>query len=208
MYYKFSGFTQKLAGAWASDAYSPQVRVAPLVFRRGAWRPDLRADSHGVRAGEACARSCVGFARNLVVPLRSGSSRVSALRVVWLFVWQGRLLTPCRVQGDPQGRCSSLVRDSWGRERVADPAESTLLPSRSCRRSSSGPASFCPVPLSLPGMQCPLRARLEPGQPGSVRAGRGSQASEGAWELARRERSASHLKSGGSACSSLRSIRV
>ncbi|KAB0359211.1 hypothetical protein FD755_007559 [Muntiacus reevesi] len=27
MYYKFSGFTQKLAGAWASDAYSPQVRV-------------------------------------------------------------------------------------------------------------------------------------------------------------------------------------
>lgn len=25
MYYKFSGFTQKLVGAWASDAYNPQV---------------------------------------------------------------------------------------------------------------------------------------------------------------------------------------
>ncbi|XP_050002081.1 cytochrome c oxidase subunit 7A-related protein, mitochondrial isoform X2 [Alexandromys fortis] len=25
MYYKFSGFTQKLAGAWASEAYSPQM---------------------------------------------------------------------------------------------------------------------------------------------------------------------------------------
>ncbi|XP_055986569.1 uncharacterized protein LOC130038782 isoform X1 [Sorex fumeus] len=39
MYYKFSGFTQKLAGAWAADAYSPQgLRPAapreapPVVF--------------------------------------------------------------------------------------------------------------------------------------------------------------------------------
>lgn len=30
MYYKFSGFTQKLAGAWASEAYSPQG-LKPLV---------------------------------------------------------------------------------------------------------------------------------------------------------------------------------
>ncbi|XP_005662643.1 cytochrome c oxidase subunit 7A-related protein, mitochondrial isoform X2 [Sus scrofa] len=30
MYYKFSGFTQKLTGAWASDAYSPQG-LRPLV---------------------------------------------------------------------------------------------------------------------------------------------------------------------------------
>lgn len=29
MYYKFSGFTQNLVGAWASHAYSPQVRAAP-----------------------------------------------------------------------------------------------------------------------------------------------------------------------------------
>jgi hypothetical protein len=28
MYYKFSGFTQKLVGTWASDAYIPQVWVA------------------------------------------------------------------------------------------------------------------------------------------------------------------------------------
>ncbi|XP_004686310.1 PREDICTED: cytochrome c oxidase subunit 7A-related protein, mitochondrial [Condylura cristata] len=32
MYYKFSGFTQKLAGAWASDAYSPQG-LRPVVSR-------------------------------------------------------------------------------------------------------------------------------------------------------------------------------
>lgn len=32
MYYKFSGFTQKLAGAWASDAYCPQG-LRPVVSR-------------------------------------------------------------------------------------------------------------------------------------------------------------------------------
>ncbi|KAB1266754.1 Cytochrome c oxidase subunit 7A-related protein; mitochondrial [Camelus dromedarius] len=32
MYYKFSGFTQKLAGAWASDAYNPQG-LRPLVSK-------------------------------------------------------------------------------------------------------------------------------------------------------------------------------
>uniref|UniRef100_A0A8C2QGR4 Uncharacterized protein n=1 Tax=Cricetulus griseus TaxID=10029 RepID=A0A8C2QGR4_CRIGR len=39
MYYKFSGFTQKLAGAWASEAYSlwglkPVVstEVLPIIF--------------------------------------------------------------------------------------------------------------------------------------------------------------------------------
>ncbi|KAM6221778.1 cytochrome c oxidase subunit 7A2-like, mitochondrial isoform 1-T1 [Rhynchocyon petersi] len=32
MYYKFSGFTQKLAGAWASDAYSPQG-LKPVVSK-------------------------------------------------------------------------------------------------------------------------------------------------------------------------------
>ncbi|XP_054977679.1 cytochrome c oxidase subunit 7A-related protein, mitochondrial [Sorex araneus] len=32
MYYKFSGFTQKLAGAWAADAYSPQG-LRPVVSR-------------------------------------------------------------------------------------------------------------------------------------------------------------------------------
>nr|XP_034493148.1 cytochrome c oxidase subunit 7A-related protein, mitochondrial-like [Marmota flaviventris] len=35
MYYKFSGFTQKLTGAWASEAYSPQgLRpvVSPIIF--------------------------------------------------------------------------------------------------------------------------------------------------------------------------------
>uniref|UniRef100_A0A8C6DH55 Cytochrome c oxidase subunit 7A-related protein, mitochondrial n=1 Tax=Moschus moschiferus TaxID=68415 RepID=A0A8C6DH55_MOSMO len=39
MYYKFSGFTQKLAGAWASDAYSPQglrpvvsTEAPPIIF--------------------------------------------------------------------------------------------------------------------------------------------------------------------------------
>ncbi|XP_053056970.1 cytochrome c oxidase subunit 7A-related protein, mitochondrial isoform X1 [Acinonyx jubatus] len=32
MYYKFSGFTQKLTGTWASDAYSPQVQgLKPVV---------------------------------------------------------------------------------------------------------------------------------------------------------------------------------
>ncbi|XP_025782896.1 cytochrome c oxidase subunit 7A-related protein, mitochondrial isoform X1 [Lynx canadensis] len=32
MYYKFSGFTQKLTGTWASDAYSPQVQgLRPVV---------------------------------------------------------------------------------------------------------------------------------------------------------------------------------
>ncbi|PNJ80099.1 COX7A2L isoform 5 [Pongo abelii] len=39
MYYKFSGFTQKLAGAWASEAYSPQVRVAPSQLGHEEWRP-------------------------------------------------------------------------------------------------------------------------------------------------------------------------
>uniref|UniRef100_A0A4X2KHH6 Cytochrome c oxidase subunit 7A2-like, mitochondrial n=1 Tax=Vombatus ursinus TaxID=29139 RepID=A0A4X2KHH6_VOMUR len=39
MYYKFSGFTQKLTGSWASAAYSPQVlkpvtssEASPLMF--------------------------------------------------------------------------------------------------------------------------------------------------------------------------------
>ncbi|XP_057599404.1 cytochrome c oxidase subunit 7A-related protein, mitochondrial isoform X1 [Hippopotamus amphibius kiboko] len=39
MYYKFSGFTQKLTGAWASDAYSPQglrpvvsTEAPPIIF--------------------------------------------------------------------------------------------------------------------------------------------------------------------------------
>ncbi|XP_007533941.1 cytochrome c oxidase subunit 7A-related protein, mitochondrial [Erinaceus europaeus] len=32
MYYKFSGFTQKLVGAWASDAYNPQG-LRPVVSR-------------------------------------------------------------------------------------------------------------------------------------------------------------------------------
>ncbi|XP_021574646.1 cytochrome c oxidase subunit 7A-related protein, mitochondrial isoform X2 [Carlito syrichta] len=39
MYYKFSGFTQRLAGAWASDAYSPQglkpvvsTEAPPIIF--------------------------------------------------------------------------------------------------------------------------------------------------------------------------------
>nr|XP_045011179.1 cytochrome c oxidase subunit 7A-related protein, mitochondrial-like [Jaculus jaculus] len=39
MYYKFSGFTQKLAGAWASKAYSPQglkpmvsTEAPPIIF--------------------------------------------------------------------------------------------------------------------------------------------------------------------------------
>ncbi|XP_050002082.1 cytochrome c oxidase subunit 7A-related protein, mitochondrial isoform X3 [Alexandromys fortis] len=39
MYYKFSGFTQKLAGAWASEAYSPQglkpvvsTEAPPIIF--------------------------------------------------------------------------------------------------------------------------------------------------------------------------------
>ncbi|XP_012612110.1 cytochrome c oxidase subunit 7A2-like, mitochondrial [Microcebus murinus] len=39
MYYKFSGFTQRLVGAWASDAYSPQglkpvvsTKAPPIIF--------------------------------------------------------------------------------------------------------------------------------------------------------------------------------
>ncbi|KAM4838406.1 cytochrome c oxidase subunit 7A2-like, mitochondrial [Urocitellus parryii] len=39
MYYKFSGFTQKLIGAWASEAYSPQglrpvvsTEAPPIIF--------------------------------------------------------------------------------------------------------------------------------------------------------------------------------
>ncbi|VFV22706.1 cytochrome c oxidase subunit 7A-related protein, mitochondrial [Panthera pardus] len=39
MYYKFSGFTQKLTGTWASDAYSPQglrpvvsTEAPPIIF--------------------------------------------------------------------------------------------------------------------------------------------------------------------------------
>ncbi|XP_023387077.1 cytochrome c oxidase subunit 7A2-like, mitochondrial isoform X2 [Pteropus medius] len=32
MYYKFSGFTQKLAGAWASNAYTPQG-LKPVVSK-------------------------------------------------------------------------------------------------------------------------------------------------------------------------------
>lgn len=38
MYYKFSGFTQKLAGAWASEAYTPQglkpvsTEAPPIIF--------------------------------------------------------------------------------------------------------------------------------------------------------------------------------
>uniref|UniRef100_A0A8C6ELW1 Cytochrome c oxidase subunit 7A-related protein, mitochondrial n=1 Tax=Microcebus murinus TaxID=30608 RepID=A0A8C6ELW1_MICMU len=39
MYYKFSGFTQRLMGAWASDAYSPQglkpvvsTKAPPIIF--------------------------------------------------------------------------------------------------------------------------------------------------------------------------------
>ncbi|XP_004627710.1 cytochrome c oxidase subunit 7A-related protein, mitochondrial [Octodon degus] len=39
MYYKFSGFTQKLAGAWASEAYNPQglkpvvsTEAPPIIF--------------------------------------------------------------------------------------------------------------------------------------------------------------------------------
>ncbi|XP_041502845.1 cytochrome c oxidase subunit 7A-related protein, mitochondrial-like [Microtus oregoni] len=41
MYYKFSGFTQKLAGAWASEAYSPQglkpvvsTEAPPIIFTK------------------------------------------------------------------------------------------------------------------------------------------------------------------------------
>ncbi|XP_073905671.1 cytochrome c oxidase subunit 7A2-like, mitochondrial isoform X3 [Castor canadensis] len=39
MYYKFSGFTQKLVGTWASDAYIPQglkpvasTEAPPIIF--------------------------------------------------------------------------------------------------------------------------------------------------------------------------------
>ncbi|XP_049551962.1 cytochrome c oxidase subunit 7A-related protein, mitochondrial isoform X3 [Orcinus orca] len=39
MYYKFSSFTQKLTGAWASDAYNPQglrpvvsTEAPPIIF--------------------------------------------------------------------------------------------------------------------------------------------------------------------------------
>lgn len=34
MYYKFSGFTQRLTGAAPSTAYSPQVRARDSVFER------------------------------------------------------------------------------------------------------------------------------------------------------------------------------
>lgn len=37
MYYKFSGFTQNLVGAWASHAYNPQVRVAPRRPGQEKW---------------------------------------------------------------------------------------------------------------------------------------------------------------------------
>lgn len=58
MYYKFSGFTQKLAGAWAADAYSPQVgrhragrgaqsRRARACGRRGPAFPALRRSPSG-----------------------------------------------------------------------------------------------------------------------------------------------------------------
>uniref|UniRef100_A0A8C6D3Y1 Cytochrome c oxidase subunit 7A2-like, mitochondrial n=1 Tax=Moschus moschiferus TaxID=68415 RepID=A0A8C6D3Y1_MOSMO len=43
MYYKFSGFVQKLAGGWASDAYSPQglrpvvsTEAPPIIFATSA----------------------------------------------------------------------------------------------------------------------------------------------------------------------------
>ncbi|EDL38548.1 cytochrome c oxidase subunit VIIa polypeptide 2-like, isoform CRA_a [Mus musculus] len=35
MYYKFSSFTQKLAGAWASEAYTPQG-LKPVSTERSA----------------------------------------------------------------------------------------------------------------------------------------------------------------------------
>ncbi|KAM7325011.1 hypothetical protein ACRRTK_015264 [Alexandromys fortis] len=54
MYYKFSGFTQKLAGAWASEAYSPQVRVVPRRLWRENGGPE--AGSRGIRAGRGFCR--------------------------------------------------------------------------------------------------------------------------------------------------------
>lgn len=53
MYYKFSSFTQKLTGAWASDAYNPQVREAPRRFGREKWRPESAPGSlsAGARRG-------------------------------------------------------------------------------------------------------------------------------------------------------------
>ncbi|XP_010594199.1 cytochrome c oxidase subunit 7A-related protein, mitochondrial isoform X3 [Loxodonta africana] len=56
MYYKFSGFTQKLAGAWASDAYNPQglkpvvsTEAPPIIF---ATPTKLTADSAYDYAGK------------------------------------------------------------------------------------------------------------------------------------------------------------
>lgn len=60
MYYKFSGFTQKLTGAWASDAYSPQVRVAPRRFGQEKGRPEfLLLVVLALEPGEASA--CCSF---------------------------------------------------------------------------------------------------------------------------------------------------
>ncbi|XP_044247337.1 cytochrome c oxidase subunit 7A-related protein, mitochondrial isoform X1 [Ursus arctos] len=41
MYYKFSGFTQKLTGTWASDAYIPQVKRLPSPVLK-EWPQGLR----------------------------------------------------------------------------------------------------------------------------------------------------------------------
>uniref|UniRef100_A0A8D2K9W9 Cytochrome c oxidase subunit 7A2-like, mitochondrial n=1 Tax=Theropithecus gelada TaxID=9565 RepID=A0A8D2K9W9_THEGE len=61
MYYKFSGFTQKLAGAWASEAYSPQVRVAPSQLGHQKWQPEPRRQAVAAsEPGEASAR-CRGL---------------------------------------------------------------------------------------------------------------------------------------------------
>lgn len=70
MYYKFSGFTQKLTGTWASDAYSPQVLVA--AGRLGQkWSPEpLRLAVVRPEPGGISACGWVWLAPHLPAPLR------------------------------------------------------------------------------------------------------------------------------------------
>lgn len=69
MYYKFSGFTQKLTGTWASDAYIPQVPVAPGCLGQ-KWPPEpLRLAVVRPEPGVISAGGSVWLAPHVSAPL-------------------------------------------------------------------------------------------------------------------------------------------
>lgn len=108
MYYKFSSFTQKLAGAWASEAYTPQVHFCRVALgRRTAARgrqsrgPSREGFLPADRSGLLVSPGVLNHAGLERSPRFLGVC--CTLGEVCMALNSG--LIPCGGQGDPWGGC-------------------------------------------------------------------------------------------------------